>query len=132
MNKHILLIVTFALLILKTQLGYGEEASKLVNVLTWWGYMDDSTSRLIKEKCNVILSYDTYSSNYDMLNRWHSAEGKYDILIFSNTIYDVLKNEVALQNSNLSKKSAYYNPIIKEKYIKSHSPPQTLRTLPMR
>lgn len=96
---------------------------KTVSVLTWENYLSEKTTKLIKDKCNVELSYDTYSSNDNMLRRWHSQEGKYEIIIFSETMFNAIKKDIVLTNSNIWKKSKDYNPIILKNYIKGHYPP---------
>jgi spermidine/putrescine transport system substrate-binding protein len=103
--------------------GYAFATSnQVVNVLTWWGYFDNETSKVIEDKCNVTMSYDTYHSNDDMLERLRSSESKYDVLIFSDTIYDAIGKEIKLKNSDLSKKSLDYNPVIKKHFIRQHYP----------
>jgi hypothetical protein len=91
--------------------------------LTWWGYLDDlNTPKLIDQKCGAILSYDNYTSNDDMIRRWQLNQNKYDVLIFSVTIYNAIKNQIILNKSSLWKVSKDYNPAIQKKYISSHLP----------
>jgi hypothetical protein len=94
-----------------------------VNVLTWWGYLDEpSTAKLIDQRCGATLSYDNYTSNDDMQRRWKVNQNKYDILIFSDSIYNAIKDKIVLKKSNLWKNSKKYNHVIREKYINSNFP----------
>lgn len=115
-------IITAAIFLFLLNSAYAKN-NKTVNVLVWWEYLDEpNTSKLIEKECGVTLSYDNYTSYDDMLRRWNSNAEKYDILIFSHTIYNVLKNRITLNNSDLWKNSKNYNPIIRKQYINSHFP----------
>ncbi|MFZ2314564.1 MAG: hypothetical protein WAW86_02755 [Gammaproteobacteria bacterium] len=104
-------------------IGISAENNKTVNVLTWWGYLDDpATKKLVKKECDAFLSYDSYTSNDDMLRRWDINASKYDVLIFSDTIYNSIKDKIVLNNSELWKKSKDYTPAIKKEYNSSHFP----------
>lgn len=114
-------ILALSLLLAMMQ-GYAE-TKPTVNVLTWSEYLDEpSTAKLVSDKCGATLSYDSYTSNDDMLRRWNANTGKYDVLIFSNTIYNEIKDQIVLKNSELWKKSNDYNPIIRKKYKDNHYP----------
>jgi hypothetical protein len=120
--KKIISVTIITAMLAYTSFSYSE-TKKSVNVLTWWGYLNDAkTSKLIEDKCGATLSYDNYTSNNDMLRRYSTSGSKYDLLIFSQTTYNAIKDQIILKNSELSKKSANYNPIIRKKYENSHFP----------
>ena len=88
-----------------------------VNILTWWGYLDYPEIRqIIENKCQANISYDNYYSNTEFTRRWNTQEENYDIIIFSDTIYNSVKSEIARKDSDLWKLSNDYNPIIKKHY----------------
>jgi hypothetical protein len=74
----------------------------------------------IEKTCGVKLSYDEYYSNAEFLRR--KNEQNYDIMIFSDTVYNLVKNDIKRNNINLSYIANSYNPTIKEKYIKERFP----------
>ena len=67
-----------------------------INILSWVNYLSlDGASQLIEQKCNVRISYDNYYSNDEFLRRWHKTNQKYDVIIFSETIYPMIKKQVS-------------------------------------
>lgn len=96
-----------------------------VNILTWWGYLDSpEVVNSIEKDCNVNISYDEYYSNSEFMSRKNLVN--YDILIFSNPIYNVIKDDIKMNHSDLWKESASYNPVIKKHYLESHFPPNVV------
>ena len=89
-----------------------------VNVLGWWGYLDsEEIQEEIEKKCNVSFSYDEYYSNDEFLRRWNnSKKGDYDIIIFSETIYNVVRDRIDDKNGELYKEKERFLPIIKKRY----------------
>lgn len=96
----------------------------IVNILTWWGYLDDPSLITHTELvCNVKISHDVYYSNDEFLRRWSQSSDNYDIIIFSNTIYKMIDQKLnKIQASQLSALSNGYNPTIKKHYLNSHYP----------
>lgn len=94
-----------------------------VNVIAWWGYLDSpEIVKKVKARCNVNMSYDTYYTNHEFLRRVRTNKSNYDIIIFSNTIYDLVKNQIPKTNVNLAKFSRKFHPVIRKKYIESSYP----------
>lgn len=122
--KYILNIFFIIGLVLFTNLACAsDKQEKTVNILTWWGYLDyPEINSLVETKCNVKLSVDEYYSNTEFLRRWEEQKQTYDVVIFSDTIYDVVKNEVSLKGSPLWRQSFSYNPIVKKHYDNDHFP----------
>lgn len=101
--------------------------AKDVNVLSWWGYLDSpEVIKELKNKCNANLSVDTYYTNNEFLRRVSSNKINYDIIIFSQTIYDLIKNQIPKNNINLTKFSNKFHPIIRKEYLASHFPPNVI------
>ena len=95
-----------------------------VNVLTWWGYLDHSGIIDAAERaCHVKISYDEYYSNDEFLRRWHNPYHQYDIIIFSKTIYNLVKHNIKqINTSRLWQQANLYHPIIKKKYLEYQFP----------
>jgi hypothetical protein len=94
-----------------------------VNILTWWGYLDyPELVQLVEKKCHVKLSYDKYYTNAEFTRRLNYQGQNYDVLIFSDTIYNAVKQGIARNNSDLYKLSRHYHPIIRQHYLKNKLP----------
>lgn len=96
---------------------------KSVNVLTWWGYLDDpKISALVKEKCGANISFDEYYSNDEFFNRFEENPNQYDIIIFSQIMYGVIGKQIASNNSILNTLSGGYVNFIKTHYKNNQFP----------
>jgi len=95
-----------------------------VNILTWWGYLDyPEVIQKIEQDCDVKITHDNYYSNEEFLRRWQGHKEYYDVIIFSDTIYGVVKpNLPDLSKSTLWQQSAEYHPVIKSHYLSKHYP----------
>lgn len=124
-KKNIFLLL---LLIVINVSAYAKNNNKpTVNVLTWWGYLNyPEIKNEIEKKCNVNISYDEYYSNDEFLQRFSKEHNNYDITIFSYTIYNLIKDKIALKHSDLWKNSLQYNPIIKQHYDQGKFPPNVV------
>lgn len=97
-----------------------------VNVLTWWGYLDDPRiSQEVKNQCGVNLSYDEYYTNEEFANIFAKQKNHYDLIIFSNLMYGSVKEQVANNNSDLYKVADNYYPYFKNYYF-SHGYPHNV------
>lgn len=102
---------------------YGDERP-WVNILSWWGYLEHPEMiRDVEKTCNVRLSHDTYYSNTEFLRRWHESKHTYDIVIFSDTLYKTVEDDIKLPAGTLKGQSLHYHPVIKKKYLSRHYPP---------
>lgn len=89
-----------------------------VNVLTWWGYLDDPRIKQeVQNQCHVNLSYDEYYTNEQFLNMYNKQHQNYDILIFSNLLYGGMEGKIADNQSNLWQVSNNYYPYFKQYYL---------------
>lgn len=96
----------------------------VVNVLSWWGYLDNpQVTKLVQTTCHANLSYDEYYSNAEFLRRFNHEKQNYDVIIFSNTIYGLVKNQIGVTNSNLWRQSDAYNKIVRQHYLASKYSP---------
>lgn len=95
-----------------------------VNILTWWGYLDQTPNEIqkIEKKCNAHISYDTYYSNDEFLDRFKKHDARYDVIIFSQTILNSVKNKIALPNSKLYLQANGYENTIRKEYFSEKLP----------
>jgi hypothetical protein len=102
------------------------KTNKSVNVLSFWGYLDDSRIKnTIESKCKVKFSNDTYYTNEEFLNIFNKSSDSYDIIIFSNLTYGSIKNKIVNNDSKLWKVSYNYHPYFKNYYF-SHQYPHNI------
>tara|TARA_R110000868_G_scaffold410505_2_gene698754 strand:+ start:4033 stop:5001 length:969 start_codon:yes stop_codon:yes gene_type:complete len=80
----------------------------------------------VQQKCHVKLSFDEYYSNTEFLHRWHTGQRDYDLAIFSNNMYHLVKNEIGLPESPLSQQVQQYNPYVRAAYQSGHYPPNVV------
>jgi len=100
---------------------YGKPPS--VNILTWWGYLDYPWEQTdIEKHCHVTISYDEYYSNSEFTRRWSTSPGRYDIIIFEDTMYPAIQDSIPTLETNLYFNSNKYQDIIKNKYIERQYP----------
>ena len=94
------LIKTFLLTISLLSIVNADETTKPkektnINVMVWYGYLDDpKITKLVEQKCNVTMSHDTYYSNDEFLNRFNKNEKHYDLIIFSDTIFNTVSDYI--------------------------------------
>lgn len=126
MKYSVLLLVTLLLqvtIFLNPNDGYAETQRPNVNILAWWGYLDDPTLIARTEKtCNVKISHDIYYSNDEFLRRWRGSEENYDIIIFTESIYHSAQPNLPQIDTPLWKEAYEYNPIIRSHYFKKEFP----------
>lgn len=122
--KKIIRIFFMALVLLGSATTFAGQAKQTVNILTWWGYIDGSSpiTKSIENECNVEISYDEYYSNDEFFQRVFQTDTSYDIIIFSQTVLNSVKEKLGRKNSNLHAASKNYYPLIKDKYLKSSIP----------
>lgn len=98
--------------------------TQTINVLTWWGYLDNKVIvNNIEKKCGVKISFDQYYSNSEFLRRYRETAHAYDVIIFSNAIYEGIRAEVPnINSSNLYRQSDRYLPAIKKHYLEGKYP----------
>lgn len=129
--KKLLHITSLFLLLLLASMAFSKPTQyhhksqkPYVNILTWWGYLDDAPNQLkkIEDKCHVNISYDNYYSNNQFIDRFQNSGVNYDIIIFSQTVLDAIKKKINLPGSHLYKISKKYSPIIRNHYKKENLP----------
>ena len=119
------LLVTATLLLFSTYLyATDKQYGRTINILTWWGYLNyPELIKKAEKECGVNISFDEYYSNDEFLRRWEGQKDFYDIIIFSDTIYNFVKHKLPkIKNNNLYKQSLNYNHIIKQHYDNKEYP----------
>jgi hypothetical protein len=69
-----------------------------VNILTWWGYLAPTDLLSVEKKCGAKISVDEYFSNSEFLRRWDNKKQTHEIVLFSNTIYNLIDQSLRNQN----------------------------------
>ena len=88
---------------------YASDVKKVenVNVLVWYGYLDNpEITKIVNEKCHVKMSHDIYYSNDEFLNRYSD---NYDAIIFSDTIYNLIRDKILAKKNTIDLSSTIQN-----------------------
>lgn len=118
MNKVCVVLVLSVTLII-SNLTYAKQTKPVVNVLTWWGYLDKPWIKNTVEKaCKVTLSIDEFYSNTEFLRRWREGNNRYDAIIFSDTTYPIIKQDIDSKYGDLREQTKQYNKHIRARYLK--------------
>lgn len=112
------------------QISYGATEYSLnpkgvVNILTRHNYLSSpEISSLIQNRCGVKISFDEYYSSRECYKRLTIIQGfhNYDIIIFPNEIFEIIKSSIKLNKSNLSDSAKGYNKDIKKHYLENNYP----------
>lgn len=97
-------------------------AATPVNVLTWWGYLDAGVLAPVERGCGVKVAFDEYVSNDEFLRRFRRGKGGYDVAVFSNTIYPLVRKDFA-PGASLGGPAAGYLPGVRRLEEKSRLEP---------
>lgn len=118
----------FGILLCVQQLAFAAAPSDAphVNILTWQGYFTPQINALIAQQCHANVSYDEYYSNDEFLRRFAGNQDLYDIVIFADSVYNLIKDRIKYDKSDLASSSQDYNETIKQHYKKSHFPPNVV------
>ena len=88
-----------------------------VNILSWFDYIGFAdVANEIENTCHVKISYDGYYSNEDFLRRWNNHNRNYDVIIFSDTIYSTVKDELTGVDADLHDLTKNYHPSVKKQF----------------
>jgi hypothetical protein len=113
----------FCCLILFAAQSVFASQSTTVNILSWWGYLDKPwVSEFLKDKCHTAISFDEYYTNEEFNRRFREYDIDYDIIIFSDTIYNLVKDEIRNKGNSLDKVTNNYNEFIRKNYIRDKYP----------
>ncbi len=96
-----------------------------VNILTRRLYLrSPEIISAVKNECGVEISYDEYYSCYECLRRSATVADfyHYDIVIFPNNIYTLIKSKIKLGKSDLSKVVHEYSEDVRKHYVAGHYP----------
>jgi spermidine/putrescine-binding protein len=97
-----------------------DNSKGVVNILSWFNYLNSpEIVSMIKDKCDVKISYDEYYSSSECFKRLSNIEGfyYYDIIIFPNDIYELIKTSIKMENSDLNNVVKDYSSSIKSHYL---------------
>lgn len=86
-----------------------------INIISWWGYLEEDMMKPIEKACQTSISFDEYYTNTEFLRRIKS--GHYDLAIYSGAVYDTMKDVITLENFDIgSNASLHYQPQFKKTY----------------
>lgn len=110
MKRILSLIVVLLLVIPFASLGLAEE-EKVLNILTWAEYIDrDTILTPFEEETGIRVDYSFINSNEEMLTKLQSVGGgTYDIILASDYIIDIAREEGLLRKLDKEKLPNFQN-----------------------
>ena len=116
------LFMLFSILIMPLQ-TFAINPPGTVNVLAWWSYADlPEISAIIKKTCDVDVYYDEFYSNSEFFKRISADKNFYDVIIFPDTIYEVIKDKIEVEKSKLNAVTENYVGCIRDHYLSQNYP----------
>lgn len=121
------LVIFLFYFVVNAQSIYATSSNKTVNILTWWGYLDKPwVEPYIRQKCNANISFDEYYTNDEFLRRYNEEYSSYDIIIYADTIYNLVISKVKNTGIDISSVTKDYLPYIKKNYENIKYPSNTV------
>ena len=113
-----ILIFALCLLMALPAFSLAEEA-KVLNLMTWEGYIDDSVIAQFKAETGIDIHYAPMQTNEDLLNRLSENGGsEFDLILLSDYAIDILRKENLLQALDKSKLPNFAN--LDEHYLNQY------------
>jgi len=97
-------------------LNYNIYAANSVNIISWWGGVDDAVKQAAEKKCNTKISVDTYYSSDELLRRVDNA--KYSLAIFGSEVYNALKDKIVTEQQAFTAIKKQYHPNVLRLFYK--------------
>lgn len=76
--------------------GKDDGGSKELNLFTWAGYVPDDVIASFEEETGITVNYANFDVNEEMLSKIQAQEGQFDVIICSNYMIDIMRNEGGL------------------------------------
>ena len=123
-----MLILTLCLLMALPAFSLAEEA-KILNLMTWEGYIDDSVIAQFEEETGIDVVYAPMQTNEDLMNRLTQNGGSdFDLVLISDYAIDILRKEGLLQKLDQTKLPGFAN--LDEHYLGQYYDDQSEYAIP--
>ncbi|NLO84023.1 MAG: spermidine/putrescine ABC transporter substrate-binding protein [Clostridiales bacterium] len=126
MKRFIALLMVLLLVIPAFSIA---EEEKVINILSWVGYVDDDTLADFTARTGIKVIWSPMESNDDMLLKITQSGGAgYDLILASDYALNILQQEALIQKLDLSKFANYAN--LDEKYLNQPFDPSSEYVIP--
>lgn len=116
-----LLVILVAVMVISNSPIFGADKTRpKIKIFSWWGYLDyDNIRSKIAQSCQCEISVDTYYTSQELLRRINNQTSSHDIIIFTESIYDIILDSL---KTNISAKKLKYHPVIQREVDKIKYP----------
>lgn len=121
------LVMVLALMLLSA--GCSSSAKKELVIFSWADYIDPELLTEFTEQTGIEINYNYFNSEEEMLSKLEAVNGgDYDIIIASDYIINIARQENLLKEIDKSKVPNYAN--LNEKYLNQYYDPESKYTVP--
>ncbi|MBE5802493.1 MAG: spermidine/putrescine ABC transporter substrate-binding protein [Clostridiales bacterium] len=126
MKKLLSLMIALCLMAMPLT-GLAQE-EKVVNILSWYGYIDDVTLTEFEEDTGIKVIWSPMESIDDMLTKMTQGASGYDLIITSDYSLDILRQAGLLQKLDKSLLPNYEN--LNPQYLSQYYDPENEYVIP--
>lgn len=104
---------------------FGTARASDINIITWWGYIDNDAIAALEKSCQTRVHVDEYYSNPEFLRR--ASKGRYDIAIYSDTVYNTFIARDHVARADIARTAVNsYDPKIRNVFLSAKYPADTV------
>jgi spermidine/putrescine-binding protein len=108
MKKYLKIIIV--ILLVTFCCGCSKSSVRKINVLNWSSYIPDTVIKDFEDETGIIVNYQTYSSNEELLAKISGARrGTYDLIFPSDYMVILMRKRGIIQKLDKSRVSNYKN-----------------------
>ena len=128
LRKILLFLLVLLALVLLPNGGVAKNSSdQTVNVLTWWGFLDQADLiKRIERRCKTKVSFDAFYSPSEFLKRFLEKKVAYDVIIYPDSVFQAVFPHLTEAGTNLSALSQAYHRNVQRMYRTEHFPSNTI------
>ncbi len=132
-KSSVLKMLIILLVIASTLTGCGKDKSKeddsnVLNLFNWSEYLPQELIDQFEEETGIVVNYNTYSSNEEMLAKIMTAPGTYDLAVSTDYMVDIMIKQNLLEEIDLDAVEGEEN--MGESYMNLSFDPENKYSLP--
>jgi len=109
--------------------GKTDSEEKVLNVLTWDGYIPEDIMTEFQQETGITMNFANFNDNEEMLSKLEATNAsEYDIVIGSDYIIDIARNQGLLAELDKEKIPNYQN--LDPAFLNQYYDPENLYTVP--
>lgn len=126
--KRILTTLAVALCGVMAFTGCAKKEGKVLNIFIWSAYLPDEVIAEFTHKTGIHVNYDTYDSNEALLEKLQSGVADYDLVVPSDYMVTILRNEGLVQEIDHTKITTWDN--LNPKFLNKKFDPENKYSIP--